>query len=63
MDESTKKYLVKKFASAINHESVDSDLETPDFVLANFLVGSLELLEKAGEQVDSFYGVDDNDGE
>lgn len=55
MNDLKKEYLAKKFASAINNQSVDVDLGTPDFILANYLIGCLELLETTEQQVDDFY--------
>ena len=42
MNENTKAALAKDFATAINRHNAEAGSNTPDFILANYLVACLE---------------------
>jgi len=49
--------LIKKFAGAINEMSREEDSNTPDFLLAEYLVFCLEAFELASNKREVWFGV------
>lgn len=50
--------LKAKFASAINGLSREQDSNTPDFILAEYLLGCLDAFELASNRREAWYGVE-----
>ena len=48
--------LIKAFAKAINTYSIENDTNTPDFILAEYLVDTLNNLQNFTEIRDKWYG-------
>jgi hypothetical protein len=49
--------LVDAIAGAINSVSAENSSNTPDFILAEYLVGCLEVYRKATLERERWYGV------
>jgi hypothetical protein len=56
MSPEKKAALAKDFAAAINRHSCENESNTPDFVLADFLVACLEGLNRASVERENWYG-------
>jgi antitoxin component HigA of HigAB toxin-antitoxin module len=48
----------RALAGVLNEYDVDGELDTPDFILADFLDASLSAYEFAKENTDKWYGRD-----
>jgi hypothetical protein len=48
--------LVRSFASAVNRHSLENDSNTPDFILAEFLIGCLHVFGTATRAREDWYG-------
>lgn len=56
MNNSTKESLSRKFAEAINSESVENYSNTPDYILGDYLVSCLESFNNTIMARNSWYG-------
>ena len=54
----TKTKLEKKLESLINSESRENDSNTPDFILAEFMVNCLGAFELASNKREVWYGIE-----
>ena len=52
----TRDDLVKKIAVVLNSASRESTSDTPDFILAEHMIESLEAFEKASRAREQWYG-------
>ena len=52
----------KELQSAINRNSMENGSNTPDFILADFLVGCLDAFDKAVAQRSGWYGHTPQEG-
>jgi len=50
--------LLEKLSTLLNSVSRESNSDTPDFILAEYIRGALEIFEKAVVRRDDWYGVD-----
>lgn len=50
--------LEKKLESLINDESRESDSNTPDFILSEFMVNCLDAFELASNKREGWYGIE-----
>lgn len=50
--------LEKELSSLLNKYSAESDSNTPDFILAQFMLGCLQSFNTAIQQRETFYGRD-----
>ena len=57
MEQEKKVQLIQDFATAINKVSGENESNTPDFILANYLVMCLENFNHAVKGKDDWYGV------
>jgi|GEM_PF-1783292 hypothetical protein len=48
--------LIEKFAQVINQESLENQSNTPDFILAEYLVSCLEAFNRASTSRETWYG-------
>jgi len=48
--------LRREITSALNRASAENESDTPDFVLAEFLLDALKAFDRATQQRDSWYG-------
>lgn len=53
-----KTQLEVKLRQLINSESREQDSDTPDFILAEYMIACLEAFELASNKRESFYGVE-----
>lgn len=54
----TKCALEGKLRDLLNCESRESDSDTPDFILAEFMISCLDAFELASNKREAWYGVD-----
>jgi len=52
-----RKQLVSDIASALNKNCAENESDTPDFILAEYLVGCLESYETCKRANERWYGV------
>ena len=52
-----KSNLEKKLSDLLNSESRESDSNTPDFILAEYMMNCLDAFELANNRRESWYGV------
>jgi len=57
MDNDKKVQLIQEFASAINKVSAENGSNTPDFMLANYLVMCLDTFDHIVKMRDDWYSV------
>lgn len=55
--------LAEEFRAIINKASREEDSNTPDFILADFMLHSLEAFELASNRREVWYGVEHVPGE
>ena len=48
----------QELTTLLNQHSIENDSNTPDFILAQFLLGCLAVFNVAVQQRESFYGRD-----
>lgn len=56
MNEETRKILLEEFESVINRKGVDNLADTPDFILAEHLIGCLERYVDTVKARDRWFG-------
>ena len=49
--------LAEDLASLLNHHSAENESDTPDFLLAEYLVGCLAVYAQATQKRDKWYGI------
>ena len=54
--------LQKEISDALNRSSAENDSNTPDFILANYLMGCLEVFNKTLQARNKWYGREDSPG-
>ena len=52
--------LRKDIESVINKHSIENDSDTPDFILAEYLIGCLRTFDKATTRREEWYGRGDS---
>jgi hypothetical protein len=57
MEQEQKVQLIQDFATAINKVSAENGSNTPDFILANYLIMCLENFDHIVKMRDDWYGV------
>ena len=57
MEQEKKVQLIQDFATAINKVSAENGSNTPDFILANYLMMCLENLDHIVKMRDDWYSV------
>lgn len=56
MNQAQKNSLAKEFAAVINRNSLENESNTPDFILAEYLVDCLETYNEGVRKRDNWYG-------
>lgn len=55
MEEEKRIQLINDFTIAINKANVENDSNTPDFILANYLIDCLEIFNKTYNNRENWY--------